>query len=123
MAKMVKVVYCIRKKSDVSAEEFYRRWSSLGPVVKKFAKAMKAVRYVQSHTMAPEVNAGFRSFWDAKEPYDGVSEVWYNSLEEMLEAFDSDEMKEAGQAFHEEEKKFIDFSESSIFVTEEHVIF
>ena len=121
---MVKFVYCLRKRADVSAEEFYRRWTEMGPVIKEHAKAMKAVHYVQSHTIAPEVNAMLiNERYNGKPAYDGISELWYNSIEEMMEAFASEELQKAGSIFHEGESKFIDFSESCMFMTEEHTIF
>ena len=54
---MIKLVYCLRKRDDVSHESFYQYWlSEHGPLVKSVASAIGAIRYVQSHTTLPELN-------------------------------------------------------------------
>jgi hypothetical protein len=48
---MIKLVYCLRKRDDVTSEELYRYWlNEHGPLVRKFADAIKARKYVWSHT-------------------------------------------------------------------------
>lgn len=48
---MVKLVYCIRRRSGMSAEEFRKHWREThAPKVARFAEALHARRYVQSHT-------------------------------------------------------------------------
>ncbi len=76
---MVKLVYCLRKRADISSEELYRYWlNDHGPLVRKFAEAIKAKKYVQSHTVAPEVNEVFRASRGLAQPYDGITEVWWD---------------------------------------------
>jgi uncharacterized protein (TIGR02118 family) len=121
---MIKLVYCIRKSSDVSADEFYKYWlEKHGPLVKKLTKDIRAVKYVQSHTIAPEMNAMFRETREYEAPYDGITEVWWNSLEDMQAGYATKAGAAAGQALAEDEAKFIDFKQSAVFMTEEHDIF
>ena len=50
---MVKLVYCLRRRADISAEEFYRYWlNTHGPKVKNASEALRALRYIQSHMRA-----------------------------------------------------------------------
>lgn len=50
---MLKLVYCIRRRSDVPPETFHRYWlEQHGPLVRSVASAIGAIRYVQSHTIA-----------------------------------------------------------------------
>jgi hypothetical protein len=121
---MVKLVYCVQKRSDVSPEEFYHYWlNNHGPLVKSFAKAINAVRYVQSHTIAPEMNQLFMETRSLAGPFDGITEVWWNSLEDMQAGYAHEAGLAAAEALQEDESKFIDFSKSSVFMTEEHEIF
>jgi uncharacterized protein (TIGR02118 family) len=121
---VIKLVYCIRRRSDVPEAEFHRYWlEEHGPLVRRFAKAIRAVRYVQSHTVAPDLNAGFRSGRGLEEPYDGITEVWWPSERELRAGFESDDGREAGRALQADEARFIDFSRSRVFMTEEHEIF
>ncbi len=85
---MIQLVYCVRRKSDVSPTALRKYWlEQHGPLVKRHAAAMCARRYVQSHTL--ETEAGLR----------------------------------AASALLEDERRFVDFAASSLFMTEEHTIF
>lgn len=121
---MIKLVYGIRRRADISEEEFHRYWlEDHGPLVKSIAKDIGALRYVQSHTIAPELNATFRDSRGLDEPYDGITEIWYESIEAMQGNRDDPARREAGRKLAEDEAKFIDFASSRIFMTEEHEIF
>ena len=121
---MVKLVYCLRKRADISSEEFHRYWlNDHGPRVRKLAEAIKAKKYVQSHTLAPELNQMFRESRGLAEPYDGITEVWWEDLESLKAGMESESGSEAHKVLLEDEAKFIDFSQSRVFMTEEHTIF
>lgn len=120
---MVKLVYCIRRRDDVPPEEFHRYWlEQHGPLVHSVAEAIGAVRYVQSHTAAPELNAILRELRGSAEPYDGITEVWWESLGALQESMQSPESQDAQRRLLEDEATFIDFARSSVFMTEEHTI-
>jgi uncharacterized protein (TIGR02118 family) len=121
---MVKLVYCLRRRASVSPEEFYRYWlDTHGPKVKKAADAMRAVRYVQSHTCEPEVNQAFSASRGLAPAYDGITEVWWNNIEELKAAMASPAGAEVMAMLREDESRFIEFSQSCVFMTTEHVIF
>ena len=120
---MIKLVYCVRRKAEISEDEFYRYWlEEHGQLVKSVARVLRAKRYVQSHTLADAVNEPVRASRGTSEPYDGITEVWFESLEAMG-AGDSQEAIDAAQQLLEDEGAFIDFSRSSVFLTQEHEIF
>ncbi len=48
-------------------------------------------------------------------PYDGVAEIWWNSREAAAEAAGTPEGREASRELLEDERKFIDFSRSSLW--------
>lgn len=121
---MIKLVYCITRKAGMSPEEFRRTWlEDHGPIVKRHAAAIRAVRYVQSHTAMDELNEGLKASRGLEEPYDGITEVWWNSREDLEASLSTPDGIDAGQALLEDEKRFIDFSRSRVFITEEHEIF
>ena len=48
---MVKLVYCVRKRDDVSTEEFSRYWlDQHGPLVRSVRDRFPMARYVQRRT-------------------------------------------------------------------------
>ena len=121
---MIKLVYCVTRREDVSPEEFYRYWlEEHGPKVRSVAKALNAVKYIQSHTVLPERNQALQESRGLEPPYDGITEVWYPSPGEPREEVSAEERQAAAKLLLDDESRFIDFSRSRVFMTEEHVIF
>jgi hypothetical protein len=122
---MIKLVYVVRKRADISEKDFHEYWlKKHGPLVRSFAKSMRAKKYVQSHTVFEEAGQGIRNTRPKmKETFDGITEVWWDTLEEFTGAADPKGGAEAARALLGDESKFIDFERSSIFLTEEHEIF
>jgi hypothetical protein len=54
--------------------------------------------------------------------FDGVAEIWWDSYEEMVSAFETEEGQSASAALAEDEARFIDMEASTIFFTEEHIV-
>lgn len=87
---MVKLVYCLRRRAHVSPKEFYRYWlNTHAPKVKDAAEAMRALRYVQRHTCGAELNEAFVVSRGLAPAYDGITEVWWNSIEDVKAAMAS----------------------------------
>ena len=107
---MVKLIYCISKKPELTVEQFQTYWREThAPIA---AKIPGLRRYVQCHVV-PETYGG------ATTPaYDGAAELWWDSLEEMRAAMGTPEVKAA----IEDEKNFIDHSRVASFVTIEKPI-
>lgn len=121
---MVKLVYCVRRKEGMTREKFQARWLDVhGPLAKSLREQLPMMkRYVQSHTIAQEVNDGFCASRGTGEAYDGITEMWLESLDDMM-ADHGAAAAAAMQALYEDECDFIDFGRSSIFMTEEKEIF
>jgi len=102
---MVKLIYCISKKPELSVDEFQRYWRDThGPIA---AKIPGLRRYVQCHVV-PALYGG------TTDPvYDGAAELWFDDLEAMRAAMGSPEVKAA----IEDERNFIDHSRVASFVT------
>ena len=78
-------------------------------------------RYVQSHTLPEPASEGVRAPRGAAEAFDGITEVWFESLESL--GGDSEGAVAAARALIEDEAEFIDLARSHVFLTEEHEIF
>ena len=121
---MIKLVYCVRKRADMSPEAFHKYWlEQHGNLVRRFAKTLRVKKYIQSHTIEPEINKALMKSRGLAVPYDGITEMWWNNIESLNEASASLANQEAYSTLINDEAKFIDFSQSRIFLTEEHVIF
>ena len=120
---MVKIIYCLRKKPDISKEEFYDHWvNKHGPLVAKYANTLGIKRYVQSHTTALDLNDFIKTTSGNADYYDGVAEIWLESREAFLAAGGKPEAQEANALIQEDAQKFVDSSSSCVFFTEEHTI-
>ncbi len=121
---MIKLVYCIRKRADLPAADFYRYWlEEHGPLVRSVAEAIKAAKYVQSHTAEPGLNDIFKQSRGLAEPYDGITEVWWEDITDLHAAMATEEGRAAMARLVDDESTFIDFANSRVFMTEEKVIF
>ena len=105
---MIKLVYCIGKKPGLTDEEFFRYWKNIhGPIG---ARIPGLRTLVQSHR---------RTLPDGRCPdYDGMAELWFDSMDALLAARKSPEWK----ASTADERNFIDHNKVAWFVSEEHVI-
>jgi hypothetical protein len=88
--------------------------SSLGP-------ALGIRRYVQLHTVPGGFNDALASGRGAPEHFDGVAELWFDSLDAMVARALSEEGAAAAETLRLDEEKFIDHSRSPIFIGEEHL--
>src|SRR5579871_6112163 len=53
-----KVTYLLTRRDGMTVEDCHATWlADHGPLVASFARASRMARYVQSHTIAPEINA------------------------------------------------------------------
>jgi len=49
---MIKLVFCLRRRDDLSPAEFYSSWRERhAPLVLRHAPVLRIARYVQSHTI------------------------------------------------------------------------
>src|SRR5437762_618276 len=118
---MIKLVYIVRRRVDVSAEEFRKYWlEHHGPLVQTFAKAARAHRYVQSHTLDTPINSLLAQSRGMGGPYDGITEIWWERMEDLAALLNSPEGQSVNQSLIEDEEKFVDLARSFIFLTEEH---
>ena len=121
---MIKLVYCLTRKQDVTPEAFHAYWlRQHAPKVAERQKALRAVRYVQSHTVEPGLNDLLRQSRGLQVAYDGITEVWWENVEDLRAALGTAEGAKAMQELLEDESTFIDFAQSRVFMTEEHHIF
>ena len=112
---------CITRNPDMTREDFKDYWMNKhGPFFMENAGAMRAKKYVQSHTIDTPLNEELRISRGMQSEYDGVAEVWFESEEDMMEAMSSPEAQKLSAALQEDEGNFIDHARSSAFIVKEH---
>lgn len=119
---MIKLTFCLVRLPHLSREAFQDYWRNThGPLVASVKDVLAIRRYVQTHSSPEAVQAGLRASRGAPVEYDGVAELWYDSLE-ALAANASDASRAAAQLLLEDERTFIDHSRSPLWWGEERPI-
>ena len=109
---MIKLTFCLIRLPHLSREAFQDYWRNThGPLVASVAETLKIRRYVQLHSLAP-----------AASDYDGVAELWFDSLEVVVENGRRPEAQAAGALLLEDERRFIDLSKSPLWWGEDKVV-
>jgi len=88
MSQPVKVIALLKRKPGMSRADFEKRWvQQHAPMDLKF-KNLKGYR----------INIALEDYQDIEGelPYDGTAELWWDSIEEMEEDFNSPEGQAAG---------------------------
>ena len=122
---MIKLTFCLHRLPSLSRDEFQRYWREQhAPLVAHHAATLRIRRYVQTHSLpdGDPVNAGLRASRGGPEDYDGVAELWWDSLDDLAAATASDEGRAASLALLEDERRFIDLARSRLWLGREHVV-
>ena len=86
---MIKLTFCLHRLPSLSRDEFQRYWREQhAPLVAHHAATLRIRRYVQTHSLpdGDPVNAGLRASRGGPEDYDGVAELWWDSLDDLAAA-------------------------------------
>lgn len=120
---MVKLVFCIKRRQDLSEEEFFRYWrEEHADLVTRIAPVMGIKRYIQSPLFPAPMNEIIQQLHGACDAYDGVAELWWDDIDAFIEAVGSPEGMEAEAELRDDEANFIDLAASCIFFTEERTV-
>jgi uncharacterized protein (TIGR02118 family) len=121
---MIKLMFCLRRLPTLSIEQFQEYWlNKHAPLVRRVAPVLKIRRYVQSHSFVDErVAPAIAARGGSVAPYDGVAELWWNSIEDVLAAGATGESRAAGLELLEDERRFIDLSQSPLYFVREREI-
>ena len=119
---MIKLVYCLHRKPEMSRAEFQAYWRGThAPLVKAAQQALGIRRYVQEHTADSPIgaanNEGRGIPYGDGEDFDGVAELWFDSEEAVAAAVASEEGQKHARILFEDEANFIDFPRSRSFIT------
>jgi hypothetical protein len=80
-------------------------------------------RYVQSHTLRTVLDEPLRAARSLDpEPFDGVAEIYFDSVEAVLAVLSTDPGRTIGAELVADEQKFVDLARSPIWIAEEHVV-
>lgn len=120
---MLKLTFCLHRLPHLTREEFQEYWRGThGPLVARHAETLGIRRYVQSHSLTLELNDTIGASRGAPQMYDGVAELWWDSLEQFAEAGQAPGAEAAAAELLEDERKFIDHARSPLWFSTCHGI-
>jgi uncharacterized protein (TIGR02118 family) len=119
---MIKLTFCLVRLPNLTRAEFQKYWfETHAPLVASVREVLRIRRYVQLHSLPAEISEPLRATRAGPEGYDGVAQLWWDSLDDM--ATRDPKAAEAGRLLLEDERKFIDLPKSPLWFGEEKVIF
>jgi EthD domain len=118
---MVKIVFCLRKLSHLTTEQFQRHWLDIhAPVVRKHHQVLRIARYVQFHSDFGPMEKKLRAFRNSPEP---TTELRKSGTKATLATLGKNsEARAASRELLEDEKRFVDHSRSPIWLGHEKAI-
>jgi uncharacterized protein (TIGR02118 family) len=121
---MIDIVFCLKRRPELSGEEFRRYWlEQHGPLVERHAPTLGILRYSQHHTIdtpLTEVLRAGRGCLD--EHFDGMALISFESLDALQAAASSPEGVAAGVELLEDERRFIDLERSVVWLTDHELV-
>lgn len=121
---MIKLTFCLRRRPDLSVEEFHRYWrDEHGPLVVARAEVLGVRKYQQVHTLDQgDLHAALqRRNGDSPEPFDGIAEIWVDDVESFRRGSGSPESAQAARDLLADEANFIDLPNSPMWLGQEVV--
>ena len=120
---MIKLTFCLHRLQHLTREQFQAYWwGTHGPLVASVAATLQIRRYVQLHSLPAAAQVASRTSRNAPEEYDGVAELWFDSLEALAENGHRPEAQAAGAKLLDDERKFIDLPRSPLWWGEEREV-
>jgi uncharacterized protein (TIGR02118 family) len=121
---VIKLTFALVRRPEYTRESFQAYWfDHHAPLVARVKDVLRIRRYVQSHSLAAELSEDLRRSRGGPEGFDGVAQLWWDSLEDVAASMADPAGVEAGRMLLEDERKFIDLARSPLWWGEEKGIF
>jgi uncharacterized protein (TIGR02118 family) len=113
--KLVKVSFLLTKRDDLTHQEFLAYWTEqhIKLLSKPIEGMPKVYRYVQLRTVTQAL-PGFE-----QSTYDGVAEVWYESIDDLVKAMSSEHYR---TVIAKDEENFLNRKKTVALLSHEKVI-
>jgi uncharacterized protein (TIGR02118 family) len=120
---MIKLTFCLTRAPHLTREAFQDYWfNTHAPLVASVAQDLQIRRYVQAHSLPADLNVDIRAARSAPAEYDGVAELWFDSLEALAANAQRPQAQAAGALLLEDERRFTDLSKSPLWWSNERPI-
>lgn len=117
---MIRFIHCVKRKDDISIEEFRRFWNSaeFNDLIDRMLGHALTAGVKKNLTFDIDVNKALQAERGAKQPFDAVFEVLWQSGGDLPALLDNEEFQALMQDMEAIQRRFVDFHESRRFFTE-----
>ena len=119
---MIKFIQCVRKKPEISIQDFRRSWKIYQAKATELAKAMNAKGLTFCTTLNVEENLQVMLSRGTSEPYDGVAQFLISNAPQTIEALNREPAKSLMKNLQKLQTEFFDLENSSFFFAAEEVV-
>ena len=118
---MIRYINCIRRKADISPEDFREYWNGaeFEDLVSKVATLTNALSHSKTLTLQVEMGQKLIADRGMDEPYDGVVEYHWDNANRLKHFYESPQAKQLSDQITRYQSQFIDLSRSTAFFTED----
>lgn len=114
---MITLIVAARRKAGMSPEAFKEHWLERhAPLV---LSVPEFARYLKKYALYPHAEGGNAPGLGALPDYDGIGELWFESVDAMMQAFSEPKYLEI---IRPDEELFLDRDACLTFVTEERIM-
>lgn len=117
---MIRYMHCMKRKQGVSTEEFRRFWNGaeFNDLLDRMLRHALTAGVKKSLTLDIEFNRTLQAQRGAKQPFDGVLEIVWQSGTDLAGLFGNEEVERLTREMEDMQSRYIDFNESRRFFTE-----
>lgn len=119
---MITFIQCIRRKPDLSIQDFRREWKAYQGKATELARAINATGLSFCTTLAVEENLQVMLTRGTSEPYDGIAQMRLSNAPKTIEALGREPARSLMRDFQAMQARFIDLESSSFFFTAEETV-
>lgn len=119
---MIKYIQCVRKKPEMSVQDFRRSWKTYQEKATDLARAMNAAGLTFCTTLNVDQNLQLMLTRGTSEPFDGVVEFRISNAPRTIEALNREPGKSLMENLRRAQSEFMDLENSSFFFAAEDVL-
>ena len=117
---MIRLIHCVKRKDDISLEEFRHFWNGpeFNQLIDELAGLNLTAEIKKNLTLDIPLNKELQAERISKQPFDGVLEIIWQSGQEITAMEKNKHFLELYETMTDLQMKYIDFNESRRFFTE-----
>jgi len=117
---MIRLITCIRKKKDMSYQDFRQNWESpaFSELMGKAVAVLRPARHAHNLSLQVGANIKIMESRGSDEPYEGIIEWWWESAAQLEPLLDTPQAQGVILEMRAFQEQFVDFSSSPSFFTE-----